>query len=108
MKSYCTTQKAIKKAMNDEWKTKQDEHFELCKKGIVPQVMAMCMYALKIRYGFGEKRMNDFFDEVKAMSNIMENGNVFGKTFTSVDLIHDIKNKYGIDLDVEFGYEDRV
>lgn len=99
MKSYCTNRKALKKAINQEWKSKEDEYFELCKKDISAQVLAVCMMSLKTRFGFGKKRMNDFYDDVMGLFNIMEKGLIFGKNFSTVDCINMIKEDYGIDLD---------
>lgn len=99
MKAHCTTRKSINKAMEDEWKSKQDEYYEKCKKDIIPQVVATCMYCLKIRYGFGKKRMHDFLDEIRATNELLESDLIFGKGFTTVDLIQMIKEQYNIDLD---------
>lgn len=99
MKSYCTNRKALKKVINQEWKSKEDEYFELCKKDISAQVLAVCMMSLKTRFGFGKKRMNDFYNDVMGTFEIMEKKAVFGKSFTTVDCINMIKDDYGIDLD---------
>lgn len=60
MKSYGTTNKAVKKAVDIEWQTKEAEYFEMCKNDIIPQILAVCMFTLKTRFGFGKKRINDF------------------------------------------------
>ena len=99
MKSHLTSRKALNKAINKEWELKQNEYFELCKKDIVPQVLAVCMMTLKTRFGFGKKRMNDFYTDVMDIFDTMEKGLIFGKSFTTVDCINMIKDDYGIDLD---------
>ena len=99
MKSHLTSRQAMKKTIDREWESKQNEFFELCKKDIVPQVLAVCMMTLKTRFGFGKKRMNDFYNDVTGTFEIMEKKAVFGKSFTTVDCINMIKDDYGIDLD---------
>ena len=51
----------MKKTIDREWESKQNEFFELCKKDIVPQVLAVCMMTLKTRFGFGKKRLKKFY-----------------------------------------------
>lgn len=102
MKSYNTTNKQLKKAVDAEWKRKEAEYFELCKNDIIPQILAVCMFTLKIRFSFGTKRMNIFFDDVMCtFTHLLSEGAILGATMTTQDLIDLIKNKYDIDLDRE-------
>lgn len=102
MKSYCTSKQAMKKAIDREWESKQNEFFELCKKDISAQILAVCMLTLKTRFGFGKKRMNDFYIDVADTFDVMQKGLIFGKSFSTVDCIEMIKKDYGIDLDRGF------
>ena len=43
MKSYFTNGKALNKAIDREWQSKQEEFFDKCKNDISAQVMAICM-----------------------------------------------------------------
>ena len=99
MKAYGTSSKAIKKAVDAEWQNKEAEYFELCKNDIIPQILAVCMMTLKTRFGFGKKRITDFYNDVTGTFEIMEKKAVFGKSFTTVDCINMIKDDYDIDLD---------
>ena len=99
MKSHLTSRQAMKKTIDREWELKQNEYFELCKKDIVPQVLAVCMMTLKTRFGFGKKRMNDFYSDAMDTFDTMEKGLIFGKSITTVDCINMMKDDYGIDLD---------
>ena len=102
MKSYGIRTQQIKKAVDAEWQTKETEYFEKCKNDIVPQILAVCMFTLKTRFGFGKKRMNNFYSDIQATLKLMlSNDAVFGKKFTTQDLIDMVKNDYGIDLDSE-------
>ena len=74
MKAHLTSRQAMKKTIDREWELKQNEYFELCKKDIVPQVLAVCMMTLKTRFGFGKKRMNDFYNDVMDIFDTMEKG----------------------------------
>ena len=99
MKAYGTSSKAIKKAVDAEWQNKEGEYFEKCKNDIIPQILAVCMMTLKTRFGFGKKRITDFYNDVTGTFEIMEKKAVFGKSFTTVDCINMIKDDYDIDLD---------
>ena len=106
MKSYFTNGKALHKAINREWELKQDEFFDKCKNDISAQVMAVCMLSLKTRFGFGKKRMRDFYDDVKGTIEIMDKDAIFNKSFSTIDCIKMIKDLYGIDLDEDFNKEE--
>lgn len=101
MKSYFTNGKELHKAIDKEWKSKQDEFFNKCKYDISAQVMALCMLSLKHRFGFGKKRMKDFYDDVMATVDVMDKDSVFGKSFSTDDCIKTIKDLYEIDLDAD-------
>lgn len=102
MKAYGTSSKAIKKAVDAEWKQKEVEYFEKCKNDIIPQILAVCMFTLKTRFGFGKVRMNDFYTDVSATLKLMlSNGVLFNKSFSTQDLIDMVKSDYNIDLDGE-------
>ena len=106
MKSYFTNGKALRKAINREWELKQDEFFDKCKNDISAQVMAVCMLSLKTRFGFGKKRMKDFYDDVKGTIEIMDKDAIFNKSFSTIDCIRMVKDLYGIDLDEDFNKEE--
>ena len=89
----------LKKAINYEWELREKEYFEMCKKDISAQVLAVCMVTLKTRFGFGKKRMNDFYNDFCGTFNMAEKGLIFGKNLTTIDCINMIKDEYGIDLD---------
>lgn len=99
MKSHLTSSKAMKKAIYREWESKQNEVFELCKKDVSAQILAVCMMSLKTRFGFGKKRLNDFYTDVNATFKLAQQDGIFGKTFTAVDCIKMIKEDFEIDLD---------
>lgn len=99
MKSYCTNGKALRKAIEKEWETKQNEFFEQCKYDIAAQIIAVCMLTLKTRFGFGKSRMNDFYNDLKGTLNV---NSILGKSFSTVDCIELIKKLYDIDLDKGF------
>jgi hypothetical protein len=106
MKSYGTTKDSLKKAVDAEWQRKEAEYFELCKKDIIPQILAVCMFTLKIRFSFGTKRMNIFFDDVMCtLTHLLSEGAILGATMTTQDLIDLVKKEYGIDLDEEIRKE---
>ena len=71
MKSHLTSRQAMKKTIDREWELKQNEYFELCKKDIVPQVLAVCMMTLKTRFGFGKKRINDFYIDYNYQTDVI-------------------------------------
>ena len=102
MRSYLTNGKALHKAIDREWESKQDEFFEKCKNDISAQVMALCMLSLKTRFGFGKKRMRDFYEDVKCINDVMDKNIIFNKSFSPVDCIQMVKDLYGIDLDEDF------
>jgi hypothetical protein len=102
MKSHLTSKQSMKKAIDREWESKQNEFFELCKKDISAQILAVCMLTLKTRFGFGKKRMNDFYNDFIGTCKIMDKDLIFGKSFSTVDCIEMIKKDYGIDLDRGF------
>lgn len=106
MKSYFTNGKALHKAIDQEWESKQDEFFDKCKNDISAQVMAVCMLSLKTRFRFGKKRMKDFYDDVKGTIEIMDKNAIFNKSFSTIDCIQMIKDLYEIDLDEDFNKEE--
>lgn len=102
MKSYGTTNKSLKKAVDTEWQQKEAEYFEMCKNDIIPQILAVCMFTLKTRFDFDKEHIMDFFDDMSGTLKLMlDNGAVFGRKISSQDLIDMIKDEYGIDLDSE-------
>ena len=102
MKSYGTTRNSLRKAVDVEWEAKEAEYFEKCKNDIIPQILAVCMFTLKTRFGFGKKRINDFYSDMAGTLKLMlDNGAVFGRKISSQDLIDMVKEEYGIDLDKE-------
>ena len=74
--------------------------------GIIIVVMAICMLSLKTRFGFGKKKIRDFYDDVKGTIEIMDKDAIFNKSFSTIDCIRMVKDLYGIDLDEDFNKEE--
>lgn len=108
MRAYCTSKKSIKAAVNQavkqEWQNYEQTVFEQCKRDILAQVMAVCLMSLKTRYGFGQKRITDFYYDVKGTFYNMDKG-LLGQKYTTVDCIKYVKDNYGIDLDEDMKAE---
>lgn len=96
MRSYGVKSSRLAKAVEEEWKAKEDEFFKKCKTDIIPQILAVSMFSLETRFGFREKEIRDFYHDVLGTLTL---GDIFGRTMNIEDLIADIKEKYDIDLD---------
>jgi len=104
MKCYIKQQKLIPASkiddyVNECWDKKYDEMFSHCKQDIIAQVLSVCLNTLANRFGFGKKRLLDFLSDVEGTFTIMDGQGIFGKRFTTVDLIKQINQDYGINLD---------
>lgn len=95
MRSYGVKSSRLAKAVEEEWKAKEDKFFEKCKADIIPQILAISMFSLETRFDFDKKDIQDFYHDVVGTLTL---GDVFGRTMNIEDLITDIKEKYDIDL----------
>ena len=96
MRSYGVKSGRLAKAVEQEWKAKEDKCFEKCKADIIPQILAVSMFSLETRFDFSKEDIQDFYHDVIGTLTL---GDIFGRSMNIEDLIADIKEKYGIDLD---------
>lgn len=96
MRSYGVNSSRLAKAVEEEWKAKEDEFFQKCKADIIPQMLAVSIFSLKTRFDFSKEDIQDIYHDVIGTLTL---GDIFGRTMNIEDLIADIKEKYDIDLD---------
>jgi hypothetical protein len=96
MRSYGVNSSRLAKAVEEEWKAKEDEFFQKCKIEIIPQILAVSMFSLETRFDFSKEDIRDFYHDVLGTLTL---GDIFGRSMNVEDLIADIKEKYDIDLD---------
>jgi hypothetical protein len=96
MRSYGVNSSRLAKAVEEEWKAKEDEFFQKCKTDIIPQILAVSMFSLETRFDFSKEDIQDFYHDVVGTLTL---GDIFGRSMNVEDLIADIKEKYDIDLD---------
>lgn len=61
------------------------------------QLIAVMLYSLHVRFGFGKKRLREIFDEIDSTFSDM-NGVGIVPPFDTDDLIARCKDEFGIDL----------
>lgn len=89
----------VKRVVKAECDAKIDEVYENVKTDVAAQIMAVCLTELSSEFGFGEKRLKQFYSGVNDLFSVMATDGIFGKEFNPVNCIEAIREKYGIDLD---------
>lgn len=69
--------------------------FEKATRQIVPHVVAYCLRTLELKYGFREKRLNDF---VEILGQVVKDS-LQDNDFSSSEIIKHMKDVYGIDIE---------
>lgn len=64
------------------------------------QMLAVMLYSLHVRFGFGKKRLREIFDEIDSTFSDMSGIGIV-KPFDTDDLIARCKDDFGIDLMAE-------
>ncbi len=101
MKSRIITNQAeIKRLAEGEYLRLKDTVYDNVIRDVIPQFMSVCMVVLNRENGFGEKRLQQFLDSVRAEFEIMNCG-ILGKNYDPLDCLEFLKNNYGIDVDKE-------
>lgn len=91
----------LKEMFEKEYDKRAAEVFEECKRDIVPQLMAVCMFELDTEFGFKKKRLQRFKDGVEAYFLTMLSGGFCGKEFNTQTCIDVMRDKYGINVEVK-------
>ena len=99
---FCTVDD-VERAVNEEVNAKIDAVYNSVKQDVAAQIMAVCLTELSSEFGFGEKRLKQFYSGVNGLFHVMSNDGIFGREFTPVNCIDAIRDKYGIDLDKQEG-----
>ena len=92
---YFVTVEDIEREVKRECDAKIDAVYEEVKKDVVSQIMAVCCMELNKEFGFGEKRLNRFYDGVNNLFKRM----IMDEEFTPINCINLLREKYGINLD---------
>lgn len=95
-----TSESAIRKKVQEEYQKYEDEVYRQVVEDVVPQVLAIVFLTLSNDFGFGRKRLLKVIDGMKAYCKLL-NTEIFNRKFTTLDLIKQLKDKYGINLDEE-------
>lgn len=89
----------MKRNFEREYNARAEEMFEQIKRDVVAQLMATCLTALKINFGFGKKRLQKFKSDVESLFIAMSRGGIMGKEFSTQSCIDLMRDEYGIDVD---------
>ena len=92
--------KLIKDEWNEKWEEQRDKVYEVAKRDVSAQVLAVFFTVMNKEHGWGKKRLEKLKSDVEAYFKLMQTG-IFNKSFSLLDCIEYIKNEYGIDLDNE-------
>lgn len=76
----------------------QDMSMHDYSKDIAYQAFAVCFAVLAKNYGFGKKRLHSLKDEIEMEFDLMEKG-IFGKPYSTNDVVKMLKTKYDIDFE---------
>ena len=90
----------IDREVEKAYNSRIDAVYEDVRKDVAVQIMAVCCCELHTEFGFGKRRLKRFHRGINALLRMMQGG-AMGKSFTPVDCIKMLKDKYGIDLDRE-------
>lgn len=101
-KIFCTIED-VERAVKAECDAKIDAVYNTVKQDVAAQIMAVCLTELSSEFGFGEKRLKQFYSGVNDLFSVMATDGIFGKEFNPVNCIEAIREKYGIDLDKREG-----
>lgn len=93
-----TTKKAIHEEIKREMESRHWEIFNSIASDIAQQTLSNVLLVLEKTYGFGKIRLERFLEDLKDMSEIMENPTQMTSRFTTIDNIRYFNDKYGIDL----------
>lgn len=89
-----------KKLTNEVYLDVYNEIFDRVRNDIIEQLMATSLYELNKEFGFGKKRLLQYYNGISAMLLFMKNG-VMGKSFTTDDCIKYCKEEFDIDVKVK-------
>ena len=95
-----TSESAIRQKVQEEYQKYKDEVYRQVMEDVIPQILAIVFLTLSNDFGFGKKRLLKIISGMKAYCKLM-NTEIFNHKFTTLDLIKQLKDKYGIDLDEE-------
>ena len=95
-----TSESAIRQKVQEEYQKYKDEVYRQVMEDVIPQILAIVFLTLSNDFGFGKKRLLKIISGMKAYCKLM-NTEIFNRKFTTLDLIKQLKDKYGIDLDEE-------
>ena len=101
-KCFCTVDD-VERAVKQEVDAKIDAVYEQVKQDVAAQIMAVCLTELHTEFGFGTKRLQQFYNGVKGLFRVMDNDGIFGREFTPLHCIEIMRDKYGIDVDKREG-----
>lgn len=91
----------MKRNFEREYNARAEEMFEQIKRDVVAQLMATCLTALKIHFGFGKKRLQKFKSDVESLFVAMSRGGIMGKEFSTQSCIDLMRDEYGIDVEAK-------
>lgn len=91
----------IDREVKKQWSARVDKVYDVVKQDVAAQILAVCMMELNKEFGFGYKRMMQFYHGVNGLIKIMSSDGMFGKDFTALDCIEYIKSEYGIDINMK-------
>lgn len=100
-KKMVMTKDEISSYLNVEWEERKDAIYEEVKRDVSSQILAVFFTALNKDFGFGKKRLLQVKESVECYFALMQPGNIFGDSFSPLDCIAYIKDKFGIDIDKE-------
>lgn len=101
-KMFCTNAD-VERAVKQECDAVIDRVYENVKQDVAAQIMAVCLTELQKEFGFGEKRLKQFYSGVNGLFRVMATDGIFGREFTPVNCIDAIRENFGIDLDKREG-----
>lgn len=100
-----TNVKEIREEVNRQMTEKKFELMQEIASELAVQVLANVLVTLEKSYGFKQKRLQGFVDNLKSMCDLMSNPLPITHRFDVDDNIDDLKEKYGIDLKKEFKFD---
>lgn len=95
------TKEEISSYLNEEWEERKDAIYEEVKRDVSSQILAVFFTALNKDFGFGKKRLLRVKESVECYFTLMQQGSILGDSFSPLECIEYIKDKFGIDFDKE-------
>lgn len=92
--------KILKEEWNSKWETQRDKVYDVAKRDVSAQILAVFFTVMNKEHGWGKKRLEKLKSDVEAYFHLMQVG-VFNKPFSPLDCIDYIKKEFNIDLDKE-------